>query len=154
MGSGSPREEPVSFPTNVAKAGHSSGKNTLTINPVLSVSARSLHPSHSFGHSRGVLWCWRCGSFTVRKVDKLGSVCPGGVRAYGQAVLRRLRKGKTPRSDMAWPRGGDDRSIPPDVVLVGRHEAPIINVLPPEEKERLLATQGGVRGANGGGDRG
>ena len=134
----------------------SRGKRTLVVSPWLASFTVRLHESHALGHKRGIIWCWKCGSFSVTKIDKLGIACPGGTRrkSYGLSCLKRLRKGKTPRHDLRWPRGESELDdAPPDVVILARAAAPAINILPFEEKECSLATQGGVRGASGSGDR-
>ena len=109
------------------------GRRTLTVSPWLAGFSSALHHSHSFGHKKGIVWCWSCGRFSITKVDKLGLVCPRGARPYGLACLKRLRRGKTPRYDVEWPReAGDPDDIPPDVVIISRACAPNINVLPEE----------------------
>ena len=131
-GTGHRASEPSEIRTNEASSSAGPrGRRTLTVSPWLSGFSRMLHHSHSFGHKQGILWCWRCGRFSITKVDMLGKICPGGVRPYGLACLKRIRRGKTPRYDIRWPRGaGDADECPPDVAIISRAFAPVINVLP------------------------
>jgi hypothetical protein len=69
-----------------------------------------LHPSHSWSHHRGIVWCWKCGGYTASlsgttcRARLLLSPCSGLPKPKGLSVLSRLRNGCTPEYKMKhWP---------------------------------------------------
>ena len=124
------------------------GKRTIVINSALGSLSKRIDKSHTLGHSRGIVWCWRCGHFAVSHPRELAIICPGGAGHYGRACLNRIRKGLTPRYDLHWPDGdGEISEAPPDLVIVSDPEVPIVlkNVYRP--KNVLPAARGAGPGA-------
>ena len=116
---------PVSVPLNNGRD-YSSGKRTITISDRLGSFSRRLHPSHIFGHTRGILWCWRCGAYAITAPQTLSEPCPRGCDTYGRRCLNRIRRGLTPRSDLVWPdRGAVAEAAPPDLVIIAPVNAPL-----------------------------
>ncbi len=67
-------------------------------------NGRQVHPSHRFGFSRGILWCWTCGAWCQNYARALTQECTKLPTRAGADALARLSKGKTPRSTMeTWP---------------------------------------------------
>ena len=118
-----PQPEPRAVDLEVVGV-NSTGKRTITISPFLASLSKQIHPSHPLGHKRGVVWCWRCGSFASKSIVKLGIACTGGADRYGLACLSRLRRGLTPRSPRDWPDGGGFADSPPDLAIIGADNAP------------------------------
>ena len=112
--------QPIPQPASIA----THGKRVLQISPYLNSLSRRIHTSHPLGHKRGVVWCWKCGSFAAMSISKLGQECSGGANRYGRACLSRLRRGLTPRSDKEWPNGGGTDHTPPDLAFVSVSDAP------------------------------
>eukprot|EP00973_Karenia_brevis_P029879 4120028-Karenia_brevis.AAC.1 len=57
------------------------------------------HPSHALRHAGGVVFCWHCGGYSVKKRSKLLSgPCPGRTK-NPWVGLRRLREGRHPVSN-------------------------------------------------------
>ncbi len=60
------------------------------------------HASHALRWTRGVLWCTRCGAYTIRRPRALRKDCPGGPASESaRNVLRRLREGLPPPPQLA-----------------------------------------------------
>ena len=69
-------------------------------------SLEGFHSSHHMKY-KGIWWCSRCGSFSVRAGDKvttrhLKSECPRQPAAAGAYQLRRLRRGLPPGPHLKW----------------------------------------------------
>ena len=62
-----------------------------------------LHHTHRLHHKRGLVWCWNCGAMTSDVARKLTEKCDIEPTRGGEGFLRRLRQGKTPRTDFEWP---------------------------------------------------
>ena len=103
------------------------GKRTLQVSPFLASLSTRVHASHPLGHKRGVVWCWKCGSFAANAILKLALECPGGADRYGLDCLSRLRRGLTPRSDRKWPDGRGQDDTPPDMAFISAAAAPFPN---------------------------
>jgi len=90
------------------------GRNTLIINARLGSFSKRIDPSHTLGHTKGIIWCWRCGSYAITAPQSLSGPCPRGCDVYGRSCLKRIRRGLTPRSDLVWPdRGANSENAPP-----------------------------------------
>ena len=77
----------------------------------LGAMGEAVHASHNLHHRRGVIWCWRCGSYATEVNRSLGKPClEGGMLPSrgGANNLRRLARGLAPRSDLEWPLGASD----------------------------------------------
>ena len=61
-----------------------------------------VHPSHRLRWNRGILYCVKCGSYGVKRVAKLADPCLMKP-ATSEAVLKRLRSGKTPTPSTKFP---------------------------------------------------
>jgi hypothetical protein len=67
-----------------------------------------IHNSHMLWFKRGVVWCSRCGGWSIATVKLLNEPCRNGLTRQGKEVLHRMRKGETPNVDVIWPqRPGD-----------------------------------------------
>ena len=63
-----------------------------------------IHGTHLIGQRRGLVWCWKCGTWSSgKKLQKLGAPCPRRPTTWGTKVLQRLRKGLTPEPKSEWP---------------------------------------------------
>ena len=71
----------------------------LAKNPTIGKVA--LHPSHSLGWHRGLIWCWKCGHYGTAVPIKLKGKCCTTTLS-GEKNLCRLRQGKPP-SKVDWP---------------------------------------------------
>ena len=67
----------------------------------------AIHLSRSSGHRRGILWCWRCASYTTGVAsDYLYSEClqPVNLQRGPAHAHRRLRQGLPLARRHGWPR--------------------------------------------------
>ena len=64
--------------------------------------AQDLHSSHSLAYKQGIHWCWKCGKYASTRGRELLKPCPGAPTPAGEAVLRRLRNGQTPKAHLNW----------------------------------------------------
>ena len=78
----------------------------ITVGGIISIGNREIHPTHKARVSKGVLWCGRCGSYSVNRVDKLGRACKSPT-VVGKANRNRLAAGHRPQNLRAWPDYGD-----------------------------------------------
>ena len=62
-----------------------------------------LHASHHVAFERGIFYCQRCGFYAISDPKKLTLPCARTTTKGSQLYLERIAKGKTPRSNMAWP---------------------------------------------------
>ena len=61
----------------------------------------SVNPSHRLRWYRGVLYCLRCGAYSVTRVRTLASPCK--MKTSTEGCLRRIRDGKFPNPKGHWP---------------------------------------------------
>ena len=102
------------------------GKRTIVISSKIGLFSKRINPSHVLGHTRGIIWCWRCGAYAISAPQTLAEACPGGCDTYGRAVLSRIKRGLTPRSDVKWPdRGATAENAPPDLAIIAASHAPL-----------------------------
>ena len=66
------------------------------------VGSQDVHTSHAAAVYRGVVWCWKCGAWGTRKLQRLAAECKPPT-ARGLRVRKRLREGKTPQQGFEWP---------------------------------------------------
>merc|ERR1712224_495548 len=62
-----------------------------------------VHHSHHVVSYRGVVWCWKCGSWRTTVSRNLAKQCTGHATVACQRVLDRVRANKPPISSMEWP---------------------------------------------------
>ena len=73
-------------------------------NGLLGSGRARIHGSHSLAAAKGVVWCWKCGSYAVRIPRLLAEPCRASKNKYTEKVLKRLRAGLTPLPRMqSWP---------------------------------------------------
>ena len=72
-------------------------------------NGHTLHHSHALHWHRGIIFCNKCGNYSVKKVVNLALKCPLKCKgAYGTNVLKRLRGGQVPYTGCKFPLGVDD----------------------------------------------
>ena len=82
----------------------------IVLKSQLGLMGEGLHPSHTLHHKRGIVWCWRCGSYVKATSRGLAKPCSEEGKQLGrggQNNLKRLAKGQTPRADLEWPLGDE-----------------------------------------------
>ncbi len=71
---------------------------------IVQYNGRQLHPSHMYGFSRGILWCWNCGAWCQNYTRSMVEECAKKPTRACADALARLAKGMTPRTTMKrWP---------------------------------------------------
>ena len=79
------------------------------VGPIVVGKGRVIHSSHHPLFTRGLWWCNKCGFYATAAIGckssarKLVERCDGPVARAGQDYLKRLRAGKTPKANVAWP---------------------------------------------------
>ncbi len=74
-----------------------SSMRSLRNTPCCGTLTGACHVSHELRWSRGVLWCGKCGAFTIRRPRALKAACTNGPRSEAaRNILRRLREGLLP----------------------------------------------------------
>jgi hypothetical protein len=97
--------------------------------------------SHSFGHKRGVLFCWTCGGHSFQNLKLLAGECRGYASVgYGRRILDRLKAGRTPLPKTLWPfRDPVDTSEPPPDLVVFKE--PPLDPASPQPSSLTAASQ-------------
>ena len=72
---------------------------------VLGTNDRVIHKSHSLAGKKGLVWCWKCGSFGTAIPRNLIKPCNGAPTSKaGADNLKRLRRGLPPwQLKGKWP---------------------------------------------------
>ena len=71
----------------------------------------NVHPTHKRYLLNGILFCARCGKYSIAKTEGLAIECPGQpYNSYGRVQLKKLLNGQIPiRSAETWPDGSSAR---------------------------------------------
>ena len=75
---------------------------------------RTAHPIHGrtelncVSVRMGLFWCWHCGRYAAQKLHRPGKPCRDKLNGYGAQNLARIRQGRTPNSQVKWPRPEND----------------------------------------------
>jgi hypothetical protein len=67
------------------------------------VDGQQLHSSHHMAIRQGVRMCLTCGFYSVKRVVKLLSPCPGQATGVQKADLERWERGLPPKQVSTWP---------------------------------------------------
>ena len=71
---------------------------------MLHFNGRAVHPTHHLAWMRGILYCIKCGAYSVTRLIKLGAPCR--LKVLDVTTTRRLnniRAGKFPVKGKSWP---------------------------------------------------